>query len=56
MKNVYVKPEVEYINFYSEETITTSDDWTYTSDNEFIDKTGDGNTPTLSLVDKGGWI
>ena len=22
MKKVYVKPEVEYINFYSEETIT----------------------------------
>jgi hypothetical protein len=56
MKNVYVKPEVEYINFYSEETIT-SDDWDYSSEEGYIDNMGAGNTPTLSLVDKGDkWI
>ena len=55
MKNVYVKPEVEYINFYSEETITS--DWDYVADEN--DNNLDGTpleTPTLSLVDKGEWI
>ena len=54
MKNVYVRPEVEYINFYSEETITS--DWDYNA-NEDVNFGGNPeNNPTLSLVNKGEWI
>lgn len=47
MKKVYVSPEVEYINFYSEETI--ANDW---------DNTDEGNplTPGISIVgNPNGW-
>jgi hypothetical protein len=55
MRNVYVKPEVEYINFYSEETITS--DWDYVADDSGNNPDGSKlETPTLSLVDKGDWI
>ena len=48
MKKVYVSPEVEYINFYSEETITS--DWDNTEE-------GSTMTPTISVVDKAeGWF
>ena len=48
MKKAYVSPEVEYINFYSEETIAS--DW---------DSTEEGSTlaPSVSVVDKAdGWL
>lgn len=35
MKKVYVSPEVECINFYSEEAITTSEDWGSTEEGGF---------------------
>ena len=44
MKKVYVSPEVEYINFYSEETIAS--DWDNTDE-------GSSLTPSISIVDKG---
>lgn len=43
MKKTYVTPEVEYINFYSEETIT-SDSWTSTEE--------EGLEGTMSVVGK----
>ena len=47
MKKVYVSPEVEYINFYSEETM--SSDWDNTDE-------GSSLTPSVSVVgNQNGW-
>ena len=48
MKKVYVKPEVEYINFYSEEKIT-NDEWSSSEDSS-------GINASMSAVGNGfGW-
>jgi hypothetical protein len=49
MKNVYVKPEVEYINFYSEETIT-NDSWNYYDESGKDSENPEFSTPTISIV------